>query len=356
MAKKDDDFKITSKSTKKEIMAAYQQLREKLEKKKTEAPASLKVVEKQKEEEKKVLERASSYTGENIIQDIARMKLHIGKYLDEISGKLIEEAEKLGDLKTAIDLEKKYIEEVHDIKVSADALSILIQDYEDKKKAFEEEEIQRKEDLDRYIQESQEKQKSQKAEFDALMKEKDEKLKRERAREKEEYEYNLKISRKKEKDIYEQKKAELERELKEKREKQEREFAERESELKARETELKELRKKVESFEPTLEKEIQKARREATAIAEEKAKITAQLFSKEKEGEINLLKYENKKLQEDVRKLTSQIEAINKQLSGANQQVLTIASKAIEGASGAKTLKTVQDIAMEQAKRTKEQG
>ncbi|MCD4784632.1 MAG: hypothetical protein K8T10_12495 [Candidatus Eremiobacteraeota bacterium] len=356
MTKKDDETTITSKSTKRDILEAYEQLRGKFEKRETEAPASLKVRDKQKEDEKKILERASSYTGDRVIQNIAHLKLHVGKSLDEISEKLIGEARKLDELKTAINLEKKYIEEVHDIKVSADALSILIQDYEEKKKAFGEEATQKREELKRHIQEVQEKQKNQQAEYETRLKEWDERLKKERTREKEEYEYNLKLTRKKDKDIYEQKKADLERELKEKREKQEKEFAERGAELFARESELKELKKKVESFEPMLEKEIHRARKEAMAIAEEKAKIVAQLYAKDKEGEMNLLKYENKKLQEDVEKFNSQFEGINKQLSGANQQVLTIAAKAIEGASGAKTLKTVQEIAMEQAKRTKVQG
>ncbi len=49
------------------------------------------------------------------------------------------EARKLEELRSAIQIEEKYIEEVQDIKISADALSLLIQEYDEKKSNFEKE-------------------------------------------------------------------------------------------------------------------------------------------------------------------------------------------------------------------------
>jgi hypothetical protein len=51
-----------------------------------------------------------------------------------------------------------------------------------------------------------------------------------------------------------------------------------------------------------------------------------------------------------VARQQAQIAAIEKQLGEAKQQVQDIAVKAIEGASGAKALSHINQIAMEQAK------
>ena len=73
------------------------------------------------------------------------------------------------------------------------------------------------------------------------------------------------------------------------------------------------------------------------------------------EGERNLLKLEIKTLQESVARQGAEIASLRKELAEANRQVMTIATQAIEGASGSKTLSTVQEIAMEQAKLVKAQ-
>jgi colicin import membrane protein len=57
-----------------------------------------------------------------------------------------------------------------------------------------------------------------------------------------------------------------------------------------------------------------------------------------------------KGLEETVARQAAQIGAIEKQLADAKQQVQDIALKAIEGASGARALAHVNQIAIEQAK------
>jgi hypothetical protein len=51
-----------------------------------------------------------------------------------------------------------------------------------------------------------------------------------------------------------------------------------------------------------------------------------------------------------VKRQAEQMTALEKQLSEAKQQVQDIAVRAIEGASGAKALSHINQIAMEQAK------
>ena len=96
----------------------------------------------------------------------------------------------------------------------------------------------------------------------------------------EEYEYNLALTRKKDKDSYEQQKTTLLRELEEKRSLQEKEFAERESAIAASESELVELRKKVETFQVALDKGIKEAEERATSVTQQRAEIAVSLLQK----------------------------------------------------------------------------
>jgi len=353
MAKKEEKTKITSRSTKTEIMEAYEAMRKKTEELSKSAPASKRVEQKIQADEKKTVEKASTYTIENIVKNLADINLYVNKSLGELSEKLTHEASKLHEIKSAIEIEKRHLEEVHDIRVSADALSLLIQEYDAKKKAFEEESTENKTQHQQLMRQMREEWKKEQSEYEAIIKERDAKAKKEREREREEYEYNLKLARKKDKDAYELKKAVLERELKEERAGQEKEFFERETDLAEREAELTELRKKSDAFQSVLDKAVKQAEKEAAATAEQKAEITAKLFAKGKEAEIKLLELKNLNLEAELNKQTKQIEALMKQLSEANSKVLAIATKAIEGASGAKTLTTVREIALEQAKQPK---
>jgi len=58
-------------------------------------------------------------------------------------------------------------------------------------------------------------------------------------------------------------------------------------------------------------------------------------------------------LQEQAARHAQQMMSLPRQLAEANSQVQAVAVKAVEGASGAKTLTTVQEIAIEQARQAK---
>ena len=127
-------------------------------------------------------------------------------------------------------------------------------------------------------------------------------------------------------------------------------WQQREAAIKEREEELAELRKELEESRVRLEKETQAA--VAQARQETAAKFERELLLLKKDGEADkrLSELQVKTLEETVAHLTAQIAALEKQFAEAKQQVQDIALKAIEGASGAKTLAHVNQIAMEQAK------
>ena len=74
------------------------------------------------------------------------------------------------------------------------------------------------------------------------------------------------------------------------------------------------------------------------------------VLKKDAETEKRLAELKVGTLEDAVARQQTQIAAIEKQLAEAKQQVQDIAVKAIEGASGAKALSHINQIAMEQAK------
>jgi predicted phage tail protein len=74
------------------------------------------------------------------------------------------------------------------------------------------------------------------------------------------------------------------------------------------------------------------------------------LLRKDAEAERKLSDLQIKTLQEIIQRQAAQIAGLEKQVEEAKHQVQDIAVAAIEGASGAKTLSHVNQIAIEQAK------
>jgi CRP-like cAMP-binding protein len=124
----------------------------------------------------------------------------------------------------------------------------------------------------------------------------------------------------------------------------------REEALKARETEYERVRKEAEEFPARLRAATEQAAGEAARAAE--ARLEQQLASLKKDAEIEkrLAEMQAQTLEGIISRQREQIEALQKQVDLAKQQVQDIAVKAIEGASGSKALSHVNQIAIEQAK------
>ena len=331
--------KFSMRDRKDDILKAYEELVEKYKERDQLAKMAEKEIQAQKSTEQEIVKKASSVTVDDIVKDLANIKLDIGKVLGNLSDQLATEANKLSEIQQAIKIEEKNLEEIYDIKIVAETMNLLIQQHTKNKKEFEEEIANLK------IQSEREQ-----TQHDEAVKERDIKLKKEREREVEEYQYALNQKRKKEKDAYEEEKTAQTKALKEEREKQERELAERETVVAEKEKEWAELKTKVESFPTEIEKVVEKTRKETSEFTEKEATYKAELLAKEYEGAKKVAELNIKNLETTVAKQTAEIQALNKQLVNATTKVEDIAVKAIEGASGVKALSAVNEIALEQAK------
>lgn len=277
---------------------------------------------------------------DSVTSHIAELGAEVSKTLSGLAEKLLKETQSLADLKEAVVLEAKELQRLHKIDVLATALDQLLSDYEAKKMALEEEiaeqrEIWQKEETARSLE----------------AKEFEDGLKKTRTREKEEYEYQKLLERKKEEDAYEEQRRVLERKNKERQEMLERSWQEREIKLKERETELESLRAQASQFPDKLKVETAKAVEENAKLASQRYEQQILILKKDAEAEKRLTDQQIQSLKEKVGQQFESVQNLQAELALAKKQVQDIAEKAIDGASGAKTLAHINQIAMEQAKR-----
>ncbi|MCX8110516.1 MAG: hypothetical protein N3D15_04640 [Syntrophorhabdaceae bacterium] len=320
---------VSDKSTKTEILEAYNEL---IAKMKEQKAMDAKVIKKETEE-KEIVKTASMSSIEDIVKRLAGLKLDIVNAMDGLEKLLIDEFKKLSDLKKATEIENRNLEELYQIKAEAESLTALIFAQKEKKAAFEEELARKKAEFDDEMTQKKLEWKKEQERYEQEKKEREAQLKKERQREEEEYNYNLKLARKKDADAYEMKKAALEKELAEKKAAFEKEFAERESILSAREKEYEDMKAKVEAFQSELARAIKDTEKSITERLEFKYKHQTELLMKEVEGERKLNQQIISVLEKKIKEQEELIRQLTEKANEAGRQVQDIAIKAIEGAS-----------------------
>jgi len=319
------------KTKKDDILAAYNELIKKYEQlKENDEKQPVNKMKVKKEPGKEHLEE--SYTVETIVKDLADLKLSLNKTLTAISDRLISEVNTLEAIKKEIQIETDRLSEIHHIQAEADSLNNLVEMHEDKKREMEKEMSLIKEQWEKEQQE-----------HDRLLKERDEQLQKQRTREQEEYDYAIAMKRKKQNDAFEEEKALLQKQIAQEKEVKLKDIKEREEALKASEEELSQLRKQVKDFPNELSKTIAKVRQETKDQIEKDMKLKEELRLKEAEGDKKVYELKIKNLEDTMLKQAMQIDGLSKQLDTSSRQVLTIANKAIEGASGLKSMSSFKE-------------
>ena len=370
-----EDFKITTSMTKKELIEKYSKLFNAYQKKLKEAGEALKWrSEAEKLKEKQAVESAKKATVEGVLEGVTSLRTLLGKTLYDLTQKLSSQAEKLEDLNQAIAVQEERLKELYDIEPATESFRKLMAAYEEQKLQIEEEIAQRIKELeDGFSQKTQEltsgfetskavlekeiaeetsewekKKAALKQEFEEFKK----KILRDRQREEEEYLYERDKKRKLEEDAYNEKARALEKELEDKKTKVLKEIEQREAAVLERENELADLKQQVETFPALLEKEIQKAKKEAEKSFKQELEQSLFLAKKEAEWEGKIYEQKAQFLEDTIKGLKKKIEDLETEAAKSVDQVAKIAEKAIEGASQFKAFSSVKEIAMEQARKT----
>ena len=324
---------ITEKSTKSQILQAYNEAIAKLKEQKQEDRRT----EKKKEEEGKIVKQASENTIDKIVNGISRTKIEIMNALDDVGENLVEEFKKLEEIKKAKEIETNYLNDIYEIKTNADSLAALLLAQKEKKTNFESEIESKRAAFEEEMMQKKLQWKLEQENFENQKKERDTQLKKDRQREEEEYNYNLQLKRKKDADEFADQKAKLDKELIDKRTSVEKELSEREANVVLKEKELAELKAKVEQFPKVLETTIKETEKTVSEKIEFKYKHQSELAQKEMEGEGSLHKQIVQSLENKIKEQTEQIKQLTQKANESVQQVQVIAIKAIESAAGGAT-------------------
>jgi hypothetical protein len=310
---KQQNTQITTKSTKEQILAAYQDTLQQLQQKFTHPQE-----QKKQEEEKKIVAKAVEQTDDRILQNLSQLKMVTIKQIDGLSESLLEQFNILNTLKKAIDLEQSHLQEIYQIKENAHSLSALIQAQQEERKRFEDEMFSYKQ-----------KWKSDKEILEVEYKELREKLEKERQRNEEEYKYKTTTERRKEEDLYQQKKQAIEKELSALSE----DLCKREEILLAKEKEYAVLQEQVAKFPDQLQEAVTIAEETLRKQIEQQHSFESQLKAKENEGIVCLLQEKIAALTLKVKEQDMVIKELNQRSTHATTQVQEIACKALDASA-----------------------
>lgn len=287
----------------------------------------------EKQKDKEIIEKASTYTVISIVKGLADLQLDFGNTLDSVTEKLTNELNKLSELQRAIEVETLQAEELQNIRIAADALDILEKENQEKIKEFDTESEKNRKLLETEINEKQQDWQKEQREYEQILQEILEILEKERKREEEDYNYDLERQHKIESNQYEERKRKLERDLTEKNKEKEKNWQERERVLSENQAKFEEYKTKLASMPEELEKAIKKAREEAIKETFEAEQVKANLLEKEVSANWEVHELKIKSLEKTIEQQVSQISQLTEQLQTAMKQAQELALKAVQGTS-----------------------
>lgn len=339
-------LEITTKNSKNEILEAYEGILQELE----EAKKLNKQAIKREQEKGVIVSSASQNTANSIVQELANLKLNIVKSLEDVESSLLSENKKLSILQEAIKLQSKDLEDLHQIKLTANTLEALLQTQKQKKESFDELMLEQTQNFDQEVVQKRALWKQEQEQATNLWREQESVQKKLRQREEEDYIYKRDLDRKKDKDSYAIQKQILEKDLTDKKIALEQEFTAREAALLVREQELQELRLQAEAAPQKLQQVIVDTEKAITERLHFKYDYEIKLAQKEVEGDKKLYEQMVASLEAKIKQQDGQIKELTEKTNSAGLQVQQIAVKAIESASGQRFCYTSSDKATELGK------
>jgi len=341
--------KVSPKSTKQEMLEAYEALAKQLqEKRASELAPERRLEEKRAEEAVKV---ATAVQPEGIDREIGELKSGIGKMLADVSERLASESARFRNLQKAAETKEAELRELYGIEKSAVSLAALIEAQNQKRSEFEAQMDKEKEELQAEIDSKRAQWEEERKTHEAEVKERDAAEKKVQDRAREDFNYTFKREQQAIKDKLTDEKAALEKEIKLRRETAEKDLAEREKALAEKERELADLRARATAFPKELETTVNQSVKETSDRLKLEAKNREDLLVKQFEGERNVLATKNEALEKTNKDLVSANARLGQQLEAAYQKVQEIAEKTVEGTSQYKSFSELQRLLVEQGRK-----
>jgi hypothetical protein len=325
----------TDTDTKQHILAAFQRLFAA----RKPSPSRLAIREEvaEKERDRRVIETASTYTVESVVKGLAELQLHFDRDIEGLAARLSTEIHKLEDVRRAIEVETRHLEELRQTKIAAEALNILTQEHQEQARTFAADAQRQRDTLERDIAEKRQAWQKEQAMHEQSVAAYEAALQQERQREEESYRYEVERQRKIDTDAYEEKKKQLEVELAETAAGKEKDWARREAVLAGQQQLLETYKATVQTLPQELAAAVHQAREEASKAAQQAARVRADLLAKEEAANRTVYAAEMQTLHDTISQQQAQIDALAADLKAALKQVQELSAKAIGGAASTGT-------------------
>ncbi len=341
--------KLSEKSTKQEMLEAYQALAKQFEEKRASELAPERRLEEKRAEE--AVKAATAVQPEGIDREIGLLKSEIGKLLADVSERLATESARFRNIQKAAETKEVELRELYGIEKSAVSLAALIEAQNQKRSDFEVQMAREREELQDEIDSKRAAWEEEKRAHEAEVRERDAAEKKAQDRAREDFSYNFKREQQAIKDKLADEKAALEKEIKLRRETAEKDLAEREKAVAEKERELADLRAKAVAFPKELETAVNQAIKETGDRLKLEAKNREDLLTKQFEGERNVLATKNDAVEKTNKDLVTANARLAQQLEAAYQKVQEIAEKTVEGTSQYKSFSELQRLLVEQGRK-----
>jgi len=309
----------SQKSTKVELLRAYEEIRQEHERLKQQQLQPL-AESVRKKEETQLLEKVVSWSPGILEQDIFAVRKKANQTLEELLAHLTQEAVRLQEIREAIGIEKKYLEEVRNIKLADETLQMLFIEHDQKQQEFF---LKHKEMEDALTEEMN-------------------KRKKDWLREQEEYDYDLKIKRRAEEDRYQAELTKRRAIVEEEWRLKEKSLVEREELLKTQEAEFIRLRSQVQTLPDEINEAVEQANASLKDSLQKEFDVETRMLSQEWKADKQILEARIMALQETLKNQSVELRVTKDSFLQANQQAQTLAATVIESVSGVKQVKAIE--------------
>jgi len=320
--KKQEFLEISSKSTKEQILSAYNEVLAKFNEKQIITPQE----QRQQEEKNAIVVKASNNSADTILTDLGVLKSKTIKQIDNLSEQLLDEFQKLATLREAITLEQKHLQELYQIKETVHTLSVLLQTQAEQKEQFKLEMDKTKQAFEQEMITQKSIWQQQREQLEKDYNEEKEKLEKMRKHEEEDYAYTLELNRRKEMDEYNNKKVIIEKEISN----LQTSLLKRETDLVEKEEIYQSLKVQVEQFPVIIEEKVKNAEEKLHLQMSQQYDFESQLKQKEYDGILTLKEQNIKYLEEKIKHLEGLIKDLRDKADIATQQVQSIACRALD--------------------------
>ena len=318
-------------TTREEVMHAFEELLERHRKQREQI--NTRAENLAREEENDIVTRASTYSVEGLVKELADLQLAFGTTLDQLGDMLLTEDVKLDELKRSISVEERQLERLQDVEVAAEALELLQRENQKREGDFEVDRQKKLDALAKRIEQTREAWANEQLEHERNVRDYIEKRDKERQLAEAEYAYSLERDRKVAADRLGQRRRKIEHELEELETSLTRDWEKREAVLAKKANEITELEQRVEAFPQEKEEKVKEARAAAIRKTTEDARVEAQLTEQQYEADEQVAELRITSLETRITEQRQQIAELEEKLLAASTKAQDLAVKAIEGTS-----------------------